>query len=48
MPNPDNLRPMSEFDPSKPALVHDRLNDEMFEWMPDRHMPHRSGKLSPA
>jgi hypothetical protein len=24
-------RPMSEFDPSKPALVHDQLNDNTFE-----------------
>jgi hypothetical protein len=31
---------MSEFDPSKPAMVHDRLNDETFEWVPERHMPH--------
>jgi hypothetical protein len=29
-------RPMSEFDPSKPALVHDQLNDETFEWQPER------------
>jgi hypothetical protein len=36
-----NLRPMSEFDLSKRAMVHDRLNDETFEWMPERHMPHR-------
>ena len=25
-----NLGPMSEFDPSKPAMVHDRLNNEIF------------------
>jgi hypothetical protein len=31
------LRPMSEFNPSKPALVHDQLNDDTFEWMPERH-----------
>jgi hypothetical protein len=23
---------MSEFDPSKPAQVHDELNDNWFEW----------------
>ena len=34
------LRPMSEFDPSKPALVHDQLNDDTFEWLPEQHMPH--------
>ena len=28
---------MSEFDPSHRALVYDELNDEMFEWLPDRH-----------
>jgi hypothetical protein len=26
-----HLRPMSEFDPPQPALVHDQLNDETFE-----------------
>jgi hypothetical protein len=26
---------MSEFDPSQPAMVHDRLNDRTFEWSPD-------------
>src|SRR4029450_9408033 len=30
-------RPMSEFDPSKPALVHDRLNDQTIDWEPERH-----------
>ena len=29
-------RPMSEFDPSKPALVHDELNRTTFEWEPER------------
>ena len=28
---------MSEFDPSKPALVHDRLNDQVIDWEPERH-----------
>jgi hypothetical protein len=31
------LRPMNEFDPSKPAMVHDRLNDETFEWKPEQY-----------
>lgn len=30
-------RPMSEFDPDKPAHVHDRLNDQAFIWNPERH-----------
>jgi len=29
------LRPMSEFDPSQPAMVHDQLNDRTFRWDPD-------------
>ena len=29
------MRPMKEFDPSKPAMVHDRLNDRTFEWKPE-------------
>jgi hypothetical protein len=36
MPKPEDLRPMSEFDPSRRALVYDQLNDETFEWLPDR------------
>ena len=28
------MRPMKEFDPAKPATVHDRLNDRSFEWRP--------------
>ena len=27
-------RPMSEFDPSEPALVHDRRRDRMLLWSP--------------
>ena len=34
------LRPMSEFDPSKPALVHDQLNDDTFEWLPEKYREH--------
>jgi len=37
MPKPEDLRPMSEFDPSRQALVYDQLNDETFEWAPARH-----------
>ena len=29
------MRPMSKFDPSAPAMVHDRLNDRTFEWKPE-------------
>jgi len=25
---------MKKFDPSAPAMVHDRLNDRAFEWSP--------------
>jgi len=28
---------MAEFDPSKLALVHDKLNDQMIDWEPERH-----------
>jgi hypothetical protein len=28
------LRPMSEFDPSEPATLHDRRNDRMIAWSP--------------
>jgi hypothetical protein len=29
------FRPMNQFDPSQPALVHDRLNAKTFEWSPE-------------
>jgi hypothetical protein len=29
------MRPMSEFDPTQPAMVHDGLNDKTFEWKPE-------------
>ena len=29
-----NCHPMTTFDPSRPALVHDRRNDRTFEWLP--------------
>ncbi len=28
---------MNQFDPTKPALVHDKLNNKTFSWEPDRH-----------
>ena len=28
------MRPMSEFDPARPSLVHDALNDVTFVWQP--------------
>jgi hypothetical protein len=31
---------MGEFDPSKPAMVHDGLNDDMFEWLPEKYREH--------
>ena len=31
-------RPMLAFDPSKPGQqVHDKLNDQVIEWQPERH-----------
>lgn len=29
------LNPMRDFDPSRPAMVHDRLEGRTFEWSPD-------------
>lgn len=28
---------MAEFDPSKPAEVHDKLIDQIISWEPDQH-----------
>lgn len=33
----EGLRPMSEFDPERPAVLHYRLDDKMFECDPQRH-----------
>ena len=35
-----DVRPISEFDPSKPALVHDQLNDDTFEWQSEKSLEH--------
>jgi hypothetical protein len=29
------LRPMASFDPTRPSVVYDELNDELFRWRPD-------------
>ena len=30
-------KPMAEFDPAVPALVHDKLNDQVIDRQPERH-----------
>jgi hypothetical protein len=40
MPEPEALRPMREFDPAQPAMVHDQLNDDTFEWEPEKYREH--------
>jgi hypothetical protein len=42
------LRPMSDFDPARPALVHDSLNDRTFEWKPDEFLEHYREHAQPA
>jgi hypothetical protein len=44
------LRPMSEFEPTKPAVLHDQLNDKMVAWTGEDvaswraySNPHRAG-----
>ena len=37
---PSDLRPISEFDPSRPAMVHDQLNDMTFHWRPEEYRDH--------
>jgi hypothetical protein len=29
------MKSMKAFDPSQPAMLHDRINDQMVEWSPD-------------
>src|SRR5687768_6159140 len=47
------LQPMATFDPSRPCLVYDELNDELFAWQPEwqasylKHVtPHCEGVVS--
>ncbi len=35
-----NWRPIAEFDPSKPALAHDALNDQVIDWKPELYRQH--------
>jgi len=30
------MRPMDDFDPSEPAILHDRLNDTVVTWTGDK------------
>jgi hypothetical protein len=32
---PTELQPMSAFDPTQPAILHDRLNDKIVTWTGD-------------
>jgi len=32
---------MNQFDPSRPALVHDMLKDQVFEWLPTWEQDYR-------
>ena len=38
---------MSEFDPTKPAMVHDQLNDQTFEWEPEKYRAHYERYAAP-
>jgi hypothetical protein len=40
-------RPMAEFDPTKPALVHDRLNGKVIDWKPERYQRHYQAFATP-
>jgi hypothetical protein len=31
------LRPMAEFDPDVPSCVYDSLNEEFFDWVPEKY-----------
>lgn len=32
---PVGLRPMKDFDPSQPAILHDAAKDEILTWLPE-------------
>jgi hypothetical protein len=40
-------RPMAEFDPAKPALVHDKLNDQTIDWNAGRYQRHCEAFATP-
>jgi hypothetical protein len=29
------MKSMKAFDPSQPAMLHDRVNNQLVEWLPD-------------
>jgi hypothetical protein len=41
------MRPMNEFDPAKPGMVHDRINDRTFEWAPETMQANYNKYASP-
>lgn len=32
---PKGMRPMTEFDPTQPAIIHDATNDQLITWIAD-------------
>ena len=32
---PAHLRPMSQFDPDRPAILHEKAGDRTFDWSPE-------------
>jgi len=43
MPMLSNPRPIDTLDPTKPALVHDHLNDKIIRWKPEWASAWRDG-----
>lgn len=41
------LRPMSEFDPGKPARIYDNLNEVFFDWDPSKEADHYRAYAKP-
>ena len=49
MKPPDGLRPMSQFDPSQPAILHDALNDPIVRRSGEHHEQFRkSARYEPG
>ena len=42
---PSGLRPMIDFDPSEPAILHDRLNDRIEPWTGEEADDYRQNSI---
>src|SRR6266550_2306429 len=47
-PPPSGLRPMKDFDPSEPAILHDRVSDTIISWSGEEAVAFRRSRVERA